>query len=68
VRNGDLEVTQFSITPGTWAKGFAKEKIAIERDPGQSERTASVDQTDARNCPTRRTYPTTTCNVLLTLD
>ncbi len=46
VRNADLEVTRFSITPGHMGTRRCQSKMAIERDLGQSGRTASVDQTN----------------------
>ncbi len=45
--NADLEVTRFRITPGHMGTRRCQSKMAIERDLGQSGRTASVDPTRA---------------------
>jgi organic hydroperoxide reductase OsmC/OhrA len=54
VRNADLEVTRFSITPGHMDTRCYQSKMAVERALGQSGRTASVEVTEARNAPDLR--------------
>ena len=49
MRNADLEVTRFSIAPEHMDTRRCQSKMAIERDLGQSGRTASVDVSDVRN-------------------
>ena len=46
MRNADLEVTRFTITPGHMGTSRCQCNMAIERGLGQSGRIASVDPTE----------------------